>query len=388
MAKTDAEVWIVNSYGYPHFFLEDQRSKNAAKICRTFFRHNSYNHIKHELTPLSQSAVESWKAAFEEFGLFYVPYGEDRVVHLPLGRQMLDATDQNEREKFIWFAMNGLSKYRFNNPHPVRRTRFSFENSDVHPYWALWEAMRKLDNYIYWDEFSKLLATVMHWNQLPGIISSIQECRKQPKLMERYQLSNQLGTRDLQNILMQVMKHGSVAYDIITKEREVMYGKIQNKYYINPKYLHLFDEILGISMFPSECEFSNNTPFEERILRYQGPIKEVEYFEGYLGARVDTDLPHIRTIQKELRAVDLGNENVSLIEVSETIIRSGLEVQGPSSELCTLRLNQRVIVSDDLTRTYIILSKFVNLDGIVTIKLRGARRIVDADYILKQIIGK
>ena len=91
------DYWRVNSYGYPCFFSDHEKSQEAWATLLTFFDFTDYEALKASWSKpgaprqLSPHAVESWKATFEEFGILFVESRSNRITITPAGIQLREA---------------------------------------------------------------------------------------------------------------------------------------------------------------------------------------------------------------------------------------------------------------------------------------------------------
>ncbi|HMN15372.1 MAG TPA: hypothetical protein PKD55_23895, partial [Bellilinea sp.] len=153
-ASRALDYWRVNSYGYPCYFSESEKSLEAWTTLLSFFDFAQYDALKqYWASPsaprrLSSHAVESWKATFEEFGLLYVESGSNRITITPAGLQLREAAERNDQTEFAWIGLNLLLRYPLRGPR--RPKSEAHKDSDLLLYRFWYAALLDLDGYIWW----------------------------------------------------------------------------------------------------------------------------------------------------------------------------------------------------------------------------------------------
>src|SRR5258707_795654 len=143
------DFWRVNSYGYPNPFNLDAKSQEAWATFRSFHEHDNaaYSSLKQfwnsNSAPrrINSHTVESWKAAFEEFGLLYVISRSNIVTITPAGKQFLEAAVQQSESDFVWIGLNLLCRYPVQGPPRGRDKSAAHGKADVLLYRFLYSAM-------------------------------------------------------------------------------------------------------------------------------------------------------------------------------------------------------------------------------------------------------
>lgn len=134
--------------------------------------------------PSSEVAVSRlrvWKKIFEEFGLLYV--SEDhRLKATALGRTVRELQDDlssqiaGANDHIVSLVLAVLNRITLANPlfdvtYPA--------GTDLHPYRAIWRAVRTLDNKIHWQEMNRVLLHVLHDSDVPNAIERIRKARRE-----------------------------------------------------------------------------------------------------------------------------------------------------------------------------------------------------------------
>jgi hypothetical protein len=125
------------------------------------------------------SRLRTWKKIFEEFGLLYVSE-DQRLRTTALGRMVRDLHDDLARQiagandHLVSLVLAVLNRHTLANPlvsadYPV--------GTDLHPYRAIWQAVRALDNRIHWQEMNRVLLHVLHDSDVTQAIARIQSAR-------------------------------------------------------------------------------------------------------------------------------------------------------------------------------------------------------------------
>ena len=276
-------IWKVNSYGYPNPF----GGRNARRAWQTFesFRDGaSYREIKdewgrHPARPLSAHSVESWKSAFEEFGLLYVLTGGDEVHVTPGGAQIVSAADAGSRGEFAWIGLNLLFRIPLRGKAGRRPHGREFERSDLLLYWFLLAAFVEL-GHLWQSEYSGVIARVFMRDEMRDAIELVQALRRgdapHPDPVEGMAAYN---------VLNQAMVHGSLNHLVFTSHRETnpRTGEAENRWALDHAFVPTVRAALGVpadsvdvmSAMPAIPDFGDD---------------ERAYFD-YLGAAVPDGAP-------------------------------------------------------------------------------------------------
>lgn len=381
--------WRVNSYGYPNPFSSDKDAQKAWQILLSFYDCTSYSEVKRYWESpsapfsLSKNSVESRKASFEEFGLLYVLSGSNSIHITPAGHQLRAAVEGARQQEFAWIGLSLLLRYPLRGPRPQRWRSVApeQERSDLLLYWFIYAAMRELSNYLWWSELARVLCMVFRVADAAQAIDTIRELRSGRRPLEtlRSPAVDQQGQdrASLYNVLNQVMVHTGLDYMLLDKDtNEGLYPGDRTRFTIRNEWLPLIDRALGDTVDGVEC--NNQTQFISRMPiapSFEGD--EQAYFD-YLGAPVSLDA----TSTREYGTTTLGGGTVSLLRAGIHFTRrSAQEITGSISQLCRLAREQRVVVSDELSYTYIVENKRRSDSNEIIVTLRRARRITDQAYV-------
>lgn len=133
--------------------------------------------------------LRTWLLLFRLLGLVYEHAG---VLHVTeLGQQLrgvLDSTygstndyakeiSRTNRLRIARVIGPALARWQLRNP--LTASLYAPE-TDIHPLWAIWKAVRQLDNQIHWDELDRTLTKCMRMSDLDAAISAIREARSTP----------------------------------------------------------------------------------------------------------------------------------------------------------------------------------------------------------------
>jgi hypothetical protein len=128
---------------------------------------------------VEDSRLRTWKKTFEEFGFLYVSE-DQRLRTTALGRMVRDLHDDLKDQ------ISGANDHLVNlvlavlNRHTLANPLVSAEypaGTDLHPYRAIWQAVRALDNKIHWQEMNRVLLHVLHDSDVPAAINRIRNAR-------------------------------------------------------------------------------------------------------------------------------------------------------------------------------------------------------------------
>jgi len=126
------------------------------------------------------SRLRTWKKIFEEFGLLYVSE-DQRLKATALGRMVRELQEDlsnqiaGANDHIVSLVLAVLNRHTLANPlvsaeYPT--------GTDLHPYRAIWKAVRALDNKIHWQEMNRVLLHVLHDSDVPDAINKIRNVRK------------------------------------------------------------------------------------------------------------------------------------------------------------------------------------------------------------------
>lgn len=129
---------------------------------------------------IENSRLRTWKKEFEEFGFLYVD-DDQRIRTTALGRIIRDlhadvaSKIQGANDHIANLALSVLNRHVLRNPlvtadYPT--------NTDLHPYRAIWRTARANGDRIHWEELNRVLLRVLHEEDLPSAIASIQAARQ------------------------------------------------------------------------------------------------------------------------------------------------------------------------------------------------------------------
>lgn len=133
--------------------------------------------------------LRTWLLLFRLLGLVYEHGGLLHVTEL--GRQLrdvLDATYEStddyakeisrvNRLRIARVVGPALARWQLRNP--LTGTLYP-PDTDIHPLWAIWKAVRQLDNKIHWDEIDRTLTKCMRMADLDTAIGAVREARGTP----------------------------------------------------------------------------------------------------------------------------------------------------------------------------------------------------------------
>jgi hypothetical protein len=382
------DSWRVNSYGYPNPFQSAPKYRvkagQAWDMFVSFADRTSYREVKryweqHPERPVDAHTVESWKATFEEFGLLYVLQRADEIVTTPGGLQLLASADADDLEAFCWVGVNLLLRYPLSGVSGRRSRGSRFASSDLLLYWYLFACL--LDHGGLWQSEFYHLATAFTVDEARQRSAFIPLVRADPSRCTELANFNENTAGGVYNALNQVMVHGSLNHVIFSSEAgDSPYGRRENWWYVKSDQTVLLEAALGGAFgeeLPSGCAAASS--FVDRMPVAKSPIGEFEYFE-YLGAEVaPRGVP--RAI---LRSTTVDGEYVPLLKSGEDFVRVDVAwIRGKVASLCTLTPGMRVILSDDLTRSYKVMQK--SLAGAdVTVELRPAKKIADPTHLAQR----
>jgi hypothetical protein len=386
------DFWRVNSYGYPNPFNPDAKSQEAWTTFRSFYKHNkaSYPSLKQfwnsSSAPrkINSHTVESWKAAFEEFGLLYVISRSNIVTITPAGKQFVEAAERKSEPDFVWIGLNLLCRYPVQGPPRGRDKSAAHGKADVLLYRFLYSAMRDLGDYFWWTELERIFCRVFSTAEAGAAIAAVRDIRANPSNIVAFPLPVAKKEGAFYNSINQVAVHGGMNHLVFTQDDgSEHYGpnESRRRHFINRDYLSLVSASLGDSMTPSDC--GGSAMYVDRLPTAPSFTDEQEYFD-YLGAPV-ASLAVAGTATAP-QAVTLAGDTVFILKAGEhfePISVSTLErrIKGKTLVLCRVARNHRVILSTDLNWTYLVVGKDLVGPDTVQLTLRRARPISNMEPI-------
>ncbi len=393
-------TWSVNSYGYPNPFQTSgsgptaTRARGAWEMFESFTQRPGYASVKaywenHPSRPVKPHGVESWKATFEEFGLLYVLSGSDNAVITPGGRQLLAAVSAGDEREFAWIALNLLLRYPLRG-EPRRRSRGDdFDKSDLLLYWYLHASLIELDGF-WQQELFRILAYVFRRSEAPAAVDLVRQIRAGRADITQYPDPSGGRSGGVYNALNQVLIHGSLNHMLFTSSKEdsqYLHGARENWWYVREEFRDLIELALGGQVQPLPAGCATQASLVQRMPSASIPPDEQAYFD-YVGAQV-TPLVEARARAQAAAApmVDYGGDVVFLLSEGQHFRRvDDQHINGPLQALCVLADGRRVIVSDDLERTFMVEHKELTGDRVV-VRLRPARPITDREYVVGLLGG-
>lgn len=139
-----------------------------------------------QLEEQADQRLRTWMVLFRGLGLVFEEQGHLHVTDI--GAQLREvmqatyvATDDFAKEvsranrlKVARVIGPALARYQLRNP--LNESRYD-KSTDIHPLWAIWKAVRALDNKIHWDELDRTLTQCCRMSDLDGYIDRISEAR-------------------------------------------------------------------------------------------------------------------------------------------------------------------------------------------------------------------
>ena len=103
--------------------------------------------------------------------------GNTRLTDLGRALRQVPETQQLRRQ-IADAAIRILAKYQLRNPVDDSKGDYP-DDSDIHPYWAIWKACVELDWKLHWDELNRVLFHVLRHADLDDAIDNIRLARQQ-----------------------------------------------------------------------------------------------------------------------------------------------------------------------------------------------------------------
>lgn len=377
------DFWRVNSYGYPCFFSDSEKSQEAWTTLLSFFEFTDYDELKsHWSSPgaprqLSSHAVESWKATFEEFGILYVESRSNRITITPAGIQLREAAERDDRNEFAWIGLNLLLRYPLRGPR--RPKSEAHRESDLLLYRFWYAALLDLDGYVWWTELERILCRVFLTNEAIDAIEDVRSLRLHPELIAHVNLPAAQRQGAFYNSLNQVAVHAGMNHLLLGGEDiECPYGVTEPKrrHFIRRDWMGMIRKALSNSGQSDQC--STGGLAIARLPAAPRFSDEREYFD-YLGARVT---PMATLVTSTLSSVELQGERVLLLSSGENYqVLDEHHIVGSVASLCQLARGQRIILSHDEQWTHLVEGKELVDAHVVRIRIRRARPISNIQAI-------
>ncbi|CAI0965757.1 hypothetical protein [Serratia quinivorans] len=383
LASRPQDFWRVNSYGYPCFFSDSEKSLEAWTTLLSFFDFTDYESLKNywssHLAPrrLSSHAVESWKATFEEFGILYVESRSNHITITPAGIQLREAAERDDRNEFAWIGLNLLLRYPLRGPR--RPKSDAHKDSDLLLYRFWYAALLDLDGYIWWTELERILCRVFLTNEATTAIEDVRTLRMNPELISQVDLPTAQRQGAFYNSLNQVAVHAGMNHLLLGgDDTECPYGVAEPKrrHFIRHDWIGMVRKALSSSGQSDQCAAGGLAI--SRLPAAPGFADEREYFD-YLGAQVT---PMATSVTSALSSVNLYGERVLFLSLNEHYRAiDDHTIAGAVASLCQLARGQRIILSHDEQWTYLVQDKELIDAQIVKIRLRRARPISNFQVI-------
>lgn len=386
------DYWRVNSYGYPNPFAAGAASQGAWQVFLTFVDRadGSYADLKtfwqstKAPKKLDHAAVESWKAAFEEFGLLYVISRSNKISITPAGRQILAAAAEENLEDFLWIGINLLLRYPLQGPPRGRPKSEAHGKSDLLLYRFLYSATRDLGDYFWWTELQRIFCRVFSTSEASDATNAVRYIRANPSEVELFPIPAPASKGGFYNSLNQVVVHAGMNHLLLIQDDTTEhYPASENKrrHSLNRDYLNLIATALGD--LPQSGDCATSASYIDRLPAAPAFDDEEAYF-AYLGAPVVT-LASLSSVSSP-QTVSLSGDTVFLLESSKHFTlaqttKNQIVIKGQIHTLCRIARNHRIILSTDLAWTYIVIDKAAVGTGEILITLRRARPIVNAEPI-------
>lgn len=393
-------TWRVNSYSYPNPFQNSAAGQTAARaqaaweMFESFAERTGYGSVKtywenHPSRPVQPHAVESWKATFEEFGLLYVLSRSDAVVITPGGQQLLAAAAADDEREFAWTALNLILRYPVRGEAGRRSRGDDFEQSDLLLYWYLHAALVELDGFSQ-QELFRVLAHVFRRSEAQAAVDLVRQLRAGTADISQYPDPSGGASGGVYNALNQVLNHGSLNHMLFTSSKEdsrYFADTRENWWFVRDEYRDLIELALGGQVQPLPAGCAAQASLMQRMPAAPTHGDEQSYF-NYMGAAV-TPLAEAQAHAEAAAAptVEYGGEAVFLLTEGQHFTRGETNhIVGPVHALCVLAEERRVILSDDLQRTYMVEHKELAGNEVV-VRIRPARPIIDPDYVMSLFGG-
>ncbi|EEN86811.1 hypothetical protein RHOER0001_0307 [Rhodococcus erythropolis SK121] len=382
--------WRVASYGYPNPFGSKLAQRSWA-IFRSFVDQTSYKSVKEywdseEVTErLSGHAVESRKSSLEEFGLLYVLTGSDQIVITPGGRQLLEAADAGDKQKFAWIGINLLMRFPLQGPPRSRKN--SNTASDFPIYNFIYSALCDLQNYVWFEELIRVLGTVTTLSEAQSAVEKVRNLRSGAATFDNMPQMPELKGA-YYNSMNQVLNHIGLAGLILSSERGATPYKsdLQRK----DTLISSFSEIVRLAigersseLLDEDCVISDQFISRMPVIPFFND--EEDYFK-YLGAPVPNMSQARRAVEEHLPQVLFGQENVSVLSQNVHYLTGTDSIVGEVATLCRVARGQRLILSHDAEWTYKVRDKKRIDGGKIQVQIVRSKPISNPESILPHFI--
>ena len=371
------DFWRVNSYGYPGFFSDTEKSQEAWSTLLSFFDFSDYEELKKYWSSdipsrkITSHAVESWKATFEEFGILYVETRSNLITITPAGMQLRDAANSGNETEFAWIGLNLLLRYPLRGPR--RPKSEAHRDSDLLLYRFIYAALLDLDGYVWWPELERILCRVFWTGDAMSAVQDVKTLRADPSLITRVDLPVSQRQGAFYNSLNQVAVHAGMNHLLLGRDNVVSpYGVTEpkGKHFIRSEWIGMIRRALSNNGSSDQC--ANGGLAIARIAAAPELISERAYFE-YLGAEVT---PMSLANTPTLSSVNLLGEVVFFLTLNDHYMHAAHnEIVGSVAALCQLAQGQRLILSHDEQWTYLVESKVLINANTVKVHIRRARPI-------------
>lgn len=381
-----AAYWRVASYGYPNPF-GDKFAVKSWEIFKSFVDHDSYRAVKDYwdstavTEKLSSNSVESRKASLEEFGLLYVLSHSDKIVITPGGRQLLEAVESNDQQRFAWIGINLLMRFPLNGP--PRSTNTSNAASDFPIYNFMYSALCELGNFVWFEELVRVLSGVTSLDEARTAVALVRDLRSATTTFDALSPMPPLKG-SFYNSMNQVLNHVGLAGMLLASERgESPYqSELHRKDSLHARYREIVRLAIG--------ERAETLPEEDCIVpdQFIGRIPVVPRFETeqayfeYLGAEVPDMATARSSVEERLPQILFGQESVSVLTESVHYTLGTNSIVGEVATLCRISRGQRLILSHDADWTYKVRDKQRTSSGQIDVKLARSKPISNPAIIL------
>ena len=258
-----------------------------------------------------------------------------------------------------------------------------FDQSDLLLYWFLHAALVELDG-LWHHELFRVVAHVFRRADAQPAVDLVRQLRSGRADINHHADPSGGQSGGVYNSLNQVLVHGSLNHMLFTRSREdspYLPGTKENWWHLRDQFRDLIELALGGQGPPLPAGCAARASLMQRMPGAPSHADEQAYFD-YMGAAV-TPLAEAQAHAAANAAPVADVEGLAVFLLSEGVHFTRLDanrIVGPVHALCVLAEERRVIVSDDLERTYMVEHK--ELTGTeVLVRLRGARPIIDGDYV-------
>lgn len=288
-----------------------------------------------EASGVEISRPRRWHKMFERMGLLYQDKdGNTKLTDLGKAVHAAKATAARDfRRSMARRALAVLRKYQLLNPADVNATDTYPEDTDCHPYWAIWKAAIELDGKLHWDELNRELMWVLHHSELDTVIAKIRQARSEldydpvaggaTNVKLRSRAYDQSSTTDDRDPAGQVRDQKTTPWFKRAGLGELLLvppGRSGNGYWtIHPDVIDLLAS--EVATTPSFRAFQD----KQEWFSYYGKIDEAQSFaHGSNEAEMTTtDLSADDFIDEDPLPVDLPEADLVLTQIREIIADEG-----------------------------------------------------------------